>query len=144
MKKWAVLFILLFPTATAFANPIVIDADVWFRLGIILVAAFSVETLVVTTILYFCHMEFIPTLIAIFVGNFAIYFIIFKPILLSVHNVMVAELLIVAVEGIFIKIISSIDTFQLEEFKELKWPTAIIISAVGNAMSYFSGLAIGR
>jgi hypothetical protein len=118
--------------------------DTWVRFGVILFIAFGVETLVVTTILYFCHMEFVPTLVAVFIGNAAIYFIIFSPLLSAVHNVPAAEMLIIAIEGIYIKIISSIDTFQLEDFKGLKWPTALMIFTVGNALSYLSGLAIGK
>jgi hypothetical protein len=39
--------------------------------------------------------------------------------------------------------LSLLDTFQLEDFKGLKWITAMIIAAAGNALSYYSGIIIG-
>jgi hypothetical protein len=142
MKKWAILLILLYPAATAFANPVNFNHGSWIAFGIVFGATFGLEACVITTILFFCHMEAIPSLIAMLVGNIAIYFIIFKPLLSAVNNVLVAEILIIIVEGIFIKIISLLDTFQQEDFKGLKWRTAFIASAVGNALSYYSGAII--
>jgi hypothetical protein len=142
MKKWAVLLILLYPAAAAFANPVNFDPGSWIAFVIVFGATFGLEACVITTILFFCHMAAIPSLIALLIGNASIYFIIFKPLLSAVNNVLVAEVLIIVVEGIFIKIISSIDTFQLEDFKGLKWRTAFIASAVGNALSYYSGAII--
>jgi hypothetical protein len=143
-KKWAVFVILLYPAAAAFANPssFPLDPRMWLAV-IILCAILGIEVCVVTLILFFCHMAAVPTLIALFIGNLVMYFVIFAPLLSAIHNVWVAELLIIAVEGIFIKKISTIDTFQAEDFKGLKWQTAIIVSAVGNALSYYVGTLAG-
>jgi len=138
-KKWAVLVILLYPAATAFANPVFVGISI---AGIILCVILGLEACVVTLILFFCHMTAVPSLIALFIGNLVIYFIIFTPLLSAVDNVLVAELLIIVIEGILIKIISSYDTFQMDDFKGLKWRTAFIASALGNALSYYLGTLI--
>jgi hypothetical protein len=140
MKKYLIIFVLLFPAATAFANPIVVfDPVYWIKSLSILGTILGLETFLVVTILFFCHMTVIPSLIAVFSGNLLIYFIIFQPLLSAIENVWICEIVIVVIEGILIKVISLFDVFQLEEFKGLKWVTAFICSAIGNAFSYFLG-----
>lgn len=144
MKKWAIFIVLLFPATVAFANPVIIpDPSNWVRLVIVFGSSFGAEVLITTIILFFCHMAVVPLLIALFVGNLVMYFIIFQPALSVTENLLVAEVVIVAVEGAFIKMISSFDTFQLEDFKGLKWRTAFIIAVVGNLLSYSAGTVIG-
>jgi multisubunit Na+/H+ antiporter MnhG subunit len=144
MKKWVILIALLFPATTAFANPVI----VWTPLDgvtalIIYVSSFGAEVLLVATILYFCHMALKPLLITLFIGNIVMYFVVFQPVLSATGNVPISEAVIVIVEGAFIKMLSSLDVFQLEDFKGLKWITAMIIAAAGNALSYYSGVVIG-
>jgi hypothetical protein len=144
MKKWVIFILLLFPATTAFANPVIVHNPAELvGLVIIYVSCFGLEVLLVTTILFFCHMAVVPLLIALFTGNVVMYFVIFQPILSATGNVPASEAVIVAVEGAFIKMISLFDTFQLEDFKGLKWRSAFIIAAVGNLLSYYSGTVIG-
>lgn len=144
MKKWVVFIVLLFPATVAFANPVIIpDPLNWVRFVIVFGSSFGSEVLITTIILFFCHMAVVPLLIALFVGNLVIYFIIFQPVLSVTENLLVAEVVIVVVEGAFIKMISSFDTFQLEDFKGLKWRTAFITAVVGNLLSYSAGTVIG-
>ena len=144
MKKWVVFIVLLFPATVAFANPVIMpDPLNWVRFVIIFGSCFGSEVLLTTIILFFCHMAVVPLLIALFAGNMVMYFVIFQPVLSATGNVLASEAVIVAVEGAFIKMISSFDTFQLEDFKGLKWRTAFIIAVVGNLLSYYSGTVIG-
>ena len=144
MKKWVVLIAVLFPATIAFANPVIVPNPInWVKLVIIYVSSFGVEVLLITTILFFFHMAVTPLLIALFTGNVLMYFVIFQPILSATGNVPASEAVIIAVEGAFIKMLSRFDIFQLEDFKGLKWITAFIIAAVGNAMSYSAGNIIG-
>jgi hypothetical protein len=144
MKKWVILIALLFPATEAFANPTTAFGQFsWVKSIILYVSCFGLEVLLVTTILFFCHMAVAPLLIALFTGNVVMYFVIFQPVLSATGNVPASEAVIVAVEGAFIKVISSFDTFQLEDFKGLKWRTAFIIAAAGNLLSYYSGTVIG-
>jgi len=142
MKKLAIIILLLYPATIAFANPVVDPAtDIGFI--IVLGSALGLEVLITATILYFCHMAFVPLLIALFAGNLIMYFVIFQPVLSGISNIFSAETIIIIVEGIFIKVVSRFDVFQLEEFKRLRWTTAFIVAAVGNALSYSTGLVIG-
>lgn len=105
MKKWIVLIVLFFPTV-AFANPIVIDPLGILnngRLVFVIGLTLGLEAMIITLILYFCHMELIPSLIAIFIGNLAIYLAIFLPIFSAIRNVPIAEAIIVAADGVLHK-----------------------------------------
>jgi len=144
MKKWVFFIVLFFPATVAFANPVIVHTSLtWVRFVIVYVSSFGLEVLITTIILFFCHMAVVPLLISLFAGNLVMYFIIFQPVLSATENLLVAEVVIVVVEGAFIKMISLFDTFQLEDFKGLKWRTAFIIVAVGNALSYYAGVLIG-
>jgi len=141
MKKWIVLIVLLFP-ATLLANPVVFDPFSSIRLVLIIGSLLWLEAAVITIILCFCRMEIVPSFIAMFAGNLAIYFAIFLPVLSAVNNLLIAEATIVTIDGAFIKIISTFDSFQMEDFKGLKWRTAFICAIVGNALSYYVGAVI--
>jgi len=144
MKKWVVLIAILFPATVAFANPVIMPVPLnWVRSVILFGSCFGSEVLLTTTILFFCHMAVVPLLIVLFIGNMVMYFVIFQPVLSATGNVLASEAVIVAVEGAFIKMISSFDIFQLEDFKGLKWRTAFIIAVVGNLLSYSAGTVIG-
>lgn len=144
MKKWVVLLALIFPPTVAFANPVIFYTPADFVAPVILyISCFGLEVLLVTTILFFCHMRVVPLLIVLFIGNMVMYFVIFHPVLLATESVLTSEAVIVVVEGAFIKLLSLFDTFQLEDFKGLKWITAFIIAVVGNLLSYYSGIVIG-
>jgi hypothetical protein len=144
MKKLVFIIVLLFPATIAFANPTANPFPMdWVRSVIFYGSCFGAEVLLVATILYFCHMAVVPLLIALFTGNMVMYFVIFLPVLSKTGNVPASEAVIVAVEGAFIKMLSWFDTFQLEDFKGLKWRSAFIIAAVGNLLSYYSGIVIG-
>ena len=143
MKKWLVLIVLLYPAATAFANPVIVfDPFNIIRYILVLGSALGLEVLVATIILFFFHIAVVPALIALFAGNLLMYFAIFQPVLSATGNVPVSEAVIITAEGIFIKAISSFDTFRLEDFRGLKWTSAFIISAVGNMLSYGAGSVI--
>jgi hypothetical protein len=144
MKKWVFFIALLFPATTAFANPTTAFGQFsWIKSIILYVSCFGLEVLLVTTILFFCHMAVVPLLIALFAGNVVMYFVIFLPVLSATGNVPASEAVIVAVEGAFIKMLSRFNIFQLEDFRGLKWRTALMIAAVGNLLSYYSGTVIG-
>ena len=52
------------------------------------------------------------------------------------------EILIVAADGIMIKVISLCEMFQEMDFKGLKWKYAFLIGMLGNSMSYYVGAVI--
>ncbi len=144
MKKLVFILALLFPATIALANPSSNPFPMdWLKSTIFYVSCFGTEVLLVVTILFFCHMSVVPLLITLFIGNLLMYFFIFQPVLEATENVLASEAVIVFVEGVFIKMLSRFDTFQLDDFKRLKWITAFIIAAAGNFLSYYSGIVIG-
>jgi len=144
MKKLVFFIALLFPATIAFANPTSNPFPMdWVKSVIFYGSCFGAEVLLVATILYFCHMAVLPLLIALFTGNIVMYFVIFQPVLSTTGNVPVSEAVIVTVEGAFIKMLSLFGIFQLEDFKRLKLRSALIIAALGNLLSYYSGIVIG-
>ncbi len=143
MKKWMVLIAILFPATITYANPTAMPNPLsWVKAVIFYGSCFGVEVLLITTILFFCHMAVVPSLIVLFIGNILMYFFIFRPVLSATGNVLTSEVVIITVEGTFIKILSSFDSFRLDDFKGLKWITAFIIAMVGNLLSYYSGIVI--
>jgi hypothetical protein len=136
MRKWFFLFLLLYPTSVAFANPVVYPSPSKI---IVLGSAFTLEVSIITILLFFFHLSPVPVFLTLFMGNIGIYLTIFEPVLDMTPNLLVAEMLIVGLEGIFIKLISSLEVFQLETFTQFKWKYAFIVAAVGNIVSYYVG-----
>jgi hypothetical protein len=143
MKKLAAFIVLLYPAASAFANP-VIDPVTGTYFIIVLSSALGVEVALMAIILFFCNMEPVRSFFALLGGQLVVYFVIFQPILSEADSLLVAEAVVVAADSAFIKLLSSFETFQTEDFKGLKWRTALICSAVGNALSYYIGTIIGK
>ena len=145
MKKLAFLLALLFPAAIAFANPKTYQIFPTEGLKVIIYygSCFGAEVLLVATILFFCHMSVVPLLVTLFTGNLVMYFFIFQSVLEATGDILASEVVIVFVEGVFIKMLSRFDSFQMDDFKGLKWITAFIIAGAGNFISYYSGIVIG-
>jgi hypothetical protein len=138
MKRLFVIFLVLFFAKVAFANPTGVPFD---GIGSIIVlgAAFTVEACLVTLLLLFFGLSVKPLFFALFFGNLALYFVAFLPLLDLMPSLWMAEVLIVAVEGIMIKVISKCEMFWEIDFKGLKWKFAFLISMLGNVMSYYVG-----
>jgi hypothetical protein len=142
MKKGIVFLMLLYPAAAAFANPTAIDPGTLIGLAIFLLPILALESFVVTGVLFFSRMAVVPSLAAVFIGNLVLYFIVFIPLLSDMNNVPAAEILIAVIEGVYIKAISRFGVFQMDDFNGLKWRTAFIASAIGNALSYYIGTLV--
>ena len=126
MKKWVIFILLLFPATTAFANPVIVHNPAELvGLVIIYVSCFGLEVLLITTILFFCHMAVVPLLIVLFIGNTVMYFVIFQPVLSATGNVPASEAVIVAVEGAFIKMISSVRHLSTGRFQGIEMANCI-------------------
>ena len=138
MKKLFVIFLVLFFSKVAFANPVIVSfGDIGSV--IVLSAAFTVEACLVTLLLLFFGLSLKPLFFAIFFGNLVLYFVVFLPLLEFMPSLWMAEVLIVAVEGIMIKVISQCEMFWEMDFKGLKWKFTFLISMLGNVMSYYVG-----
>ena len=139
MKKTFIIFMVLFLAKVAFANPIVFDPVGSISSIMVLGGAITVEVCLVTLLLLFFSMSVKPLFLALFISNLIIYFVVFLPVLNLLPNLWMAEVLIVAADGIMIKVISLGEMFQEQDFKGLKWKYAFLISMLGNLISYYVG-----
>ncbi len=141
--KYAVGFLLVFvlPAALALANPVV-DPFSGISSILVLLSTLGIEAFIVAMILMFFDMAPGSVFVAVFLGNLAIFFIIFLPLLDAVPNLLSVEIVIVAIDGSFIKFLSRLGRFQLDSFSSLKWRAAFIAAAIGNAFSYYIGSTV--
>lgn len=143
MKKRFFLILLAGLAGEVFANPIIYEPTRLIPYIYIVGSCLLVESCIAAFILFFLDLSPKPMAAALFVGNLIIYFTIFRPFYERVDNFFVSEAMIVVLDGILIKIISSNAAFQENTFKRLRWPTAFMVAAIGNVVSYYVGVAIG-
>lgn len=144
MRKWIFLFFLSLPATVAFGNPVIVSDPIsTIAYVMVLGSTLGLEVSITTVLLFFFHMSVVPVFFALLIGNLAIYFGVFVFLLDVVPSLLIAEAVLVAIEGAFIKLISFFDTFQLDTFTLLKWRYAFIIAAVSNVVSYYVGTIIG-
>ena len=142
VKQFFVILVVLFFCEVAFANPIVFDPLGSVASVLLLGGAVTVEACLVTLMLLFFNMPLKPLFFAVFLGNLAVYFALFLPLLDSSIDLWLLEALIVIVDGIMIKVISCFGVFQEADFKGLKWKWAFLAAILGNSVSYLIGAAL--
>jgi hypothetical protein len=142
MKKYFVIFLVLFWAKAAFANPIIFDPLGSISSVIVLGGAITVEACLAGLLLLFFKMSVKPLFFALFFGNLVLYFVVFLPLLDLLPSVWMAEVLIVAADGIMIKVITLCEMFQEMDFKGLKWKYAFLIGMLGNSISYYVGAVV--
>ena len=106
-------------------------------------SALWLEVSITTIILLFFNLSPVPVFVALLIGNLGVYFGLFGPLLDETTNLLMLEMMIVVIEGTFIKFISLIEAFQLETFTKLKWKYAFLSAAIGNVVSYYVGVVVG-
>ena len=144
MKKIILLGLLFCMAEAAHANPVIFDPVGSIANVLVLGSAIAVEAGIVTLILLFWGMETKPVYIAMYIGNLAVYFVLFLPLLEVELNLWIAEALVVAIDGVLIKVITFYDTFRQETFQPVRWGYAFVIAAIGNIVSYYIGAAMNR
>lgn len=135
---------LLCLAGATYANPVNFDPIGSIANVLVLGSAITVEAGIVTLILLFWGTDTKPVYVALFAGNMIVYFAVFLPFLEATSKLWIAEALIVAIDGVLIKVITIYDTFRLDTFRPLKWGYAFLIAAVGNVISYYVGAAMSR
>lgn len=144
MKKRAVLVFMLSLAGIVWANPVAGPIVSDGGCLIVFMSASMVEVSI-TAILLFCFdLALKPVWMALFVGNMIIYYVLFLPLLETIPNLLIVEGLIVAADGILIKLVSLFDVFQTQSFKGFPWKYAFIIAAMGNFVSYYVGAVMQR
>ncbi len=135
------LLAFVLPAALALANP-AIDPFSGLSSILVLFSTLGIEAFIIAIILMFFDMAPGTVFVAFFLGNLVTFFFIFLPLQEAISNLLVAEIVIVGAEGSYIKFLSRFGRFQLESFAGLKWKTAFIVAAIGNAFSYYIGTTV--
>jgi hypothetical protein len=142
VKQGTMIVLLFCLAAAAYANPIVFDPVGSVASAIVLGSAVVIEAGIVTLILLFWGIEPKPVYMALIVGNSAVYFLIFLPLVEFSSKIWIAEAVIVGLDAVLIKIITHYDIFCGDTFRLLKWRYAFIIAAIGNLVSYYVGVVM--
>ena len=113
--------------------------------------AFVVEAGIVAWLLAFRGVAPLRIFIADLVANAAVFFLLFQPLLRGSNSfpVLELELLVVLIDGLVIKVLVMLTSFQGGSFRGVSWRRSILTCGIGNAFSYFVGyiatqLSIGR
>jgi hypothetical protein len=133
------LFLLLVPV-TACANPVALDPVSLVAFCVVVFWAFVVESGIVALMLAFRGLLVLRTFFCYYVANALTFFLIFQPTLESrCMPVFMLESIIVLIDAAAIKFLSNQEWLQTEEYHEVSWRGAVIISAIGNTLSYLVG-----
>jgi len=102
--------------------------------------AFIVESGIVTLLLAFHGVVVMRMFFCYYLANALIFFFVFQPTLESrCMPVFMLESIIVVIDASAIKFLLTQDFLQGENYRELSWRGAVIISAIGNSLSYLVG-----
>jgi hypothetical protein len=142
MKKWAVYSFMVFFADVVWANPVTLPTVSDGGRLVVFLSASAVEVSIVTLFLFCFDMALKPVWFVLFFGNMIIYYMLFLPLMEAIPNLLLVEGLIVAADGVLIKMVSLFDAFQQHTFRRLQWKYALLIAAVSNVVSYYLGLVM--
>ena len=142
MKQVFLLGLVVCLTGTVYANPVIFDPIGSLAFVLVLISAVAMEAGLVTLTLLFWGMEPKPIYIALYIANVIVYFTVFFPLVRAETNLWIAEAIVVAIDGVLIKMLTRYVTFRDATFRPLRWQYAFLIAAVGNLVSYYVGVVI--
>lgn len=133
------ILLMLMPTFSARANPVMIDGQSLIAFGIVAFWALVIESGLVTFALISRGVLTIPFFFTLIIANACVFLFAFLP-LTSRLSLFVLEPGVVLADGIVIKILTSLSILQRGDYSGVTWGRALTASAIGNAASYFTGL----
>ena len=140
MKRIVFILLVLVPAGVAYGNPCIVNPTSMAATIVVVIAALCLEIFITMGVLIFPGMALGPTFIALALGNVGSYLGVLSPLLYYFElPLVVVEVAVVTTEAVFIKLISSVGTFQLDRFDGLNWRRAFLAAALGNASSYYIG-----
>lgn len=102
--------------------------------------AFIVESGVVALLLAFRGVLVLRMFFLYYAANALIFFCVFQPILeRQWMPVFALESIIVLIDATAIKFLANRESLQGDDYQGLTWRGAVIVSAIGNALSYLVG-----
>ena len=138
-RPLCLVFLSLAP-ATVCANPVSIDPVSLLAFCVVVFWAFIVESGVVTLLLAFRGVVVTRMFFCYYLANALIFFLVFQPTLESrCMPVFLLESIIVMIDASAIKFLLNQEFLQGDNYQELSWRGAVIISAIGNSLSYLVG-----
>jgi hypothetical protein len=131
---------LLIPLVAS-ANPVMLNPSSLIAFFVVAFWAFVVEAGIVALLLAFRGVAPLRVFIAYFVANAAVFFLLFEPLLerSSSPLVLALEALVVLIDGLVIKLLVTLDYFQGDNYRGVGWLRSLLLSGVGNGLSYFIG-----
>jgi len=140
LRKNIAVVLVIFAPFGAYANPISLNGSSLIAFAIVAFWAFVLESGIVALLLTFRGMAPSKIFGAYFLTNSLIYFLIFQPLLNREWlPIPLLELVVVALDGLAIKLLACFDPLQGDAFAGVSWSRSFLISMFGNAGSYFVG-----
>ena len=131
----------LFLPLVARANPVMLNPSSLMAFCVVVFWSFVVEAGVVALLLAFRGAAPLRFFMAYFAANAAVFIFLFQPPLMGSSNppVLVLEVLVVLIDGLIIKLLATLNTFQGDDYRGVSWLRSTVISGIGNGLSYFIG-----
>ena len=129
------------PPLVASANPVLLHRSSLLAFGMIMFWSFAVEAGLVVLLLAFQGAAPLRVFLAYFVGNAAVFFFVFQPLLMRSRSppVLALEVMVVFIDGLVLKLLVTFDAFQGDAYRGVSWTRSTAISGIGNGLSYFIG-----
>jgi hypothetical protein len=137
LKKRMVFLALVLPVVTA------AKAEESAETIAIAVSLLALKAVIIAIILAFFRMEFRTCALTLFVGCAVTYFAIFRPVLTVYGNLLIAKVITIVTDVVYIRTLSLFSFFRQEDFKELGWPIAFTAAIAGNVVFYCIGGVLG-
>jgi hypothetical protein len=131
---------LLIPLAAS-ANPVMLNPSSLIAFYVVAFWAFVVEAGIIALLLTFRGVAPLRVFIAYFIANAGVFFVLFEPLLEGSTNppVLALEALVVLIDCLIIKRLVTFDYFQGDSYRGIGWRRSLLVSGVGNGLSYFIG-----
>lgn len=127
------------------ADPIVINPSSMIAFYIVVGTALIVETGIVSGLLAFRGVAPLNLFTGYLITNVSVYLLIFGlPFPGHSSPALLKEIFVVFLDGMAIKLLVSLLVFQGDNYRNVTWWLAFLISTVGNAVSYMIGVIANR
>jgi hypothetical protein len=132
---------ILFTPLAARANPASLDPTSLLAFCVVAFWALVMESGVVALVLTLRGLQTLPAFAALFSLNFVVFLFLFCPLLeRGGFPLAVLEALVVVVDSMAVKLVACFSWFQGGGFRGVSWSRAVVVSLLGNSVSYFVGV----
>ena len=141
MRRALAFLIFIFTPLAVWANPVMLDPSSFLAFVVVAFWALLVEAGVVALLLTWQGLNPMRMFLAYAITNALIFLLVFEPLLSSDKaSVPVLEGLVVLLDALAIRLLIRVDGLQGDGFKGVSWRHALVVSGLGNLVSYFIGI----